>query len=202
MRQLPIASEDIPQKTRLRFWQHMAVPKNGCWVWRGAKFRKGYGNFHVPGVGNIGAHVVSYLLTRDTDILQPNDCVLHKCDNPPCCRPSHLFKGTKLDNTRDMIDKGREKYYGNLKNARVRRGEETSNHVLTAADVLAIRHARSLGVGQKRLAKQYGVCYQAIQAIDHGRSWKHLTTPLGANSTEKKQGEQNVNIAGDSKTGT
>jgi len=192
MRQRSISSSVIPQRTRFNFWQHMTVPKRGCWIWQGAKFRKGYGNFHIPNWGNIGAHIVSYLITRESEILEPKDCVLHKCDNPSCCRPSHLFKGTKLDNTRDMISKGRENYYNNFRNARIRRGEETSNHVLTAADVIAIRHARAQGVGQKRLAKQYGVCYQAIQAIDHGRSWAHLQTLLGAQS-QNKTGDANVN---------
>lgn len=178
MRRKTISSSDIPQATRQRFWKRVdRTSVDGCWPWLGAKFRKGYGNFHVPGLGNIGAHIVAFLLESGPLMtLEPKECVLHACDNPPCCRYSHLFAGSKKDNSQDMVRKGRCKSAENVKIASrfAPKGEDHFKAKLTEAAVRAIRAARASGVGQKVLAKQYGVRYQSIQAIDHGRSWKHL----------------------------
>lgn len=180
MRQRTISISDIPAATRERFWSHVAVvdDDDSCWLWQGAKFRKSYGNFHVPKLGNIGAHIIAFILAHNTAPLQlqPSDCVLHRCDNPPCCRPKHLFKGTKKDNTHDMMRKGRDKFSENVKKAQQHplRGSAKWNHKLTEDDVRKIKGARASGIGQKRLARQYGVRFQTIQAIDHGRTWGHV----------------------------
>lgn len=89
------------------FWE--LVDKNGpiqpnmrtrCWVWLGGKSKE-YGYFRHKGV-----HRISYeLATKEK--LKPQDVVCHKCDNNSCLRPTHLFKGTALDNMRDMIKKER-----------------------------------------------------------------------------------------------
>ena len=178
MRKRTISLADIPVATQRRLWDHIPVAPvqytKKCWEWQGATFRKGYGNFHVPGLGNIGAHIVVWLVTHPAESLEPTDCVLHACDNPPCCRPSHVFKGTKKDNTQDAIRKGR--FVSNLHLARGKelKGEDSPKAKLTNSDVITIRLARKLGYPQKPLAKRFGVRYQSIQAIEKRKSWKHL----------------------------
>ena len=75
-----------------------------CWVWVGSKVR-GYGTFYVCGVGHRRAHRWIFEQVRG-DIL-PGNVICHRCDNPSCVNPDHLFQGTQADNLRDMVAKGR-----------------------------------------------------------------------------------------------
>lgn len=80
-----------------------------CWEWTGPLDRKGYGRLWFKGVGrHMGAHRVAWTLANgDPGPL----CVLHRCDNPKCCREDgHLFTGTKADNNADRSAKGRSAY--------------------------------------------------------------------------------------------
>lgn len=89
-----------------RFWMKVRKTKR-CWLWSGAEHDFGYGRLNKPGRGNgyIHAHRFAWTLAYGSI---PNDmCVCHRCDNPRCVRPSHLFLGTLSDNTLDMIAKGR-----------------------------------------------------------------------------------------------
>lgn len=90
-----------------RFWSHVAKGKgkNGCWIWTGAKTknRGNYGVFMLRGT-TFRAHRVSFVIAHG----DPGEMhVLHKCDNPPCVRPVHLFLGTNLINKMDQVAKGR-----------------------------------------------------------------------------------------------
>jgi hypothetical protein len=81
-----------------------------CWLWTGALDHQGYGTFTWQGRGEgglvwIGAHRAAFLL--DGGRLAPGEQALHRCDNPPCVRRSHLFAGTIADNQRDSYAKGR-----------------------------------------------------------------------------------------------
>jgi hypothetical protein len=76
-----------------------------CWEWTASKNDHGYGRMTAGRGVNLKAHRVAYELHNGP---VPDDkCVLHECDNPPCCNPLHLFLGTKKDNTHDMMAKGR-----------------------------------------------------------------------------------------------
>lgn len=85
------------------------VVKSGCWIWQGAVFtyknKLPYGQSRKNGKP-ITAHRLFY--QEHTGPVPDGVCVLHKCDNPRCVNPEHLFLGTNLDNTRDMIAKGRQ----------------------------------------------------------------------------------------------
>lgn len=91
-----------------RFWSKVLVGGNGCWEWQGATDRDGYGTCWPSGRvgGGKRAHRVSYQ-TRVGPIPASAPCVLHRCDNPKCVRPSHLFTGTSEENTADRTRKGR-----------------------------------------------------------------------------------------------
>lgn len=75
-----------------------------CLVWTGATTKQGYGHMKVDGK-TITVHRLTWLLNKGE--IPPGMCVLHTCDNPPCCNPDHLFLGTDLDNKRDAMGKGR-----------------------------------------------------------------------------------------------
>jgi hypothetical protein len=99
-----------------RFWPKV-VKSDGCWLWVGAKFERGYGCIVAGGPRINGrpaerrhlyAHRVSYELSVGP--IPDGLYVCHHCDNPPCVNPSHLFLGTATDNNRDREAKGRGRY--------------------------------------------------------------------------------------------
>ena len=100
------------------FWNRVEKTE-GCWLWRGSRTTAGYGNVRV-GPKNKYAHRLAWELTNGAI---PNGLhVCHRCDNPPCVRPDHLFLGTGKDNARDSMQKGRHSppphYYGDEHHAR------------------------------------------------------------------------------------
>ena len=92
-------------KAKTRFWSK--VNQRGpddCWEWQEGKSKQGYGQFTLYGA-HLRAHRFAWMLTHGP--IPDEMLVCHKCDNPPCCNPSHLFLGTHLDNQRDKKAKGR-----------------------------------------------------------------------------------------------
>jgi len=106
---MPKAHRKLPQLTPQdthRFWSK--IDKRGpdeCWPWKAGHFDRGYGAFWLLD-RNVAAHRVAFFLATGED---PGDlCGLHRCDNPPCCNPAHVFKGTGPDNRADCVAKGRQ----------------------------------------------------------------------------------------------
>lgn len=90
-----------------RFWKFVAKSDDGCWEWTGARTSFGYGVIQVGrGIGIKRAHILSY----ETHYGPTGGLfVLHRCDNPPCIRPDHLFLGDNAANMADMSAKGRSR---------------------------------------------------------------------------------------------
>lgn len=166
-------------ETHARFMGKVAK-SDSCWIWTGARDSKGYGRFSV---GNsrrpdgrrrnsmVGAHRLSYEFHVGPIPNGPGFhgiCVLHRCDNPSCVRPDHLFIGTNADNVRDMDTKGRRV------NAQPR-GSRHPAAILTEEKVRAIVIAhRERGISQSQLSREYGVSTSTVNHIFTGRLWAHV----------------------------
>ena len=97
-------ADNMAQKnTESDFWLKVEKSDN-CWEWKGNRRTAGYGVFQFRGKA-CGAHRMSFFFTYGE--IPKGMCVCHKCDNPPCVNPSHLFLGTYKDNAIDMVKKGR-----------------------------------------------------------------------------------------------
>lgn len=140
----------------------IAAPE-GCWEWSGARDRDGYGicGNRSGSEGERRAHRFSYELHFGP--ITEGFIICHRCDNPPCCNPAHLYLGTDADNATDRKD--RLGYPLGCKN---------SNAKLTESTVGEIKAALRSGMSGYRLAKQFGVSERAINFIRHGRTWKHV----------------------------
>lgn len=143
-----------------RFWDK--VDKSGdCWVWTACKCSSGYGNFSVSG-RICSSHRVSYELHIGK--IPDGLSVLHKCDNPACINPDHLFTGTQKDNMQDCVAKGR-----------FTRGENVHSSRLTEKDVVEIRRKYANGdISQRQLARDYNMGSRAIHCVVHRIKWKHV----------------------------
>src|SRR3990167_4058917 len=97
-----------------RFWEK--VDRNGpvpahcpelgpCWIWTASRNDGGYGSFKVD--GKHGRAVLAHRYAYESRVapLVDGQCALHRCDNPPCCNPLHLFGGSRDDNNKDRASK-------------------------------------------------------------------------------------------------
>ena len=157
--------------TAERFWEKVQKTE-GCWEWIGYRTPYGYGSFGAGGRqrGAVFAHRFAYELINGP---VPNGlCVLHRCDNPPCVRPDHLFLGTKKDNTQDMMEKKRHGVYTHPEH--IRRGERHHRCRLTEGKVRGIRLRVTAGESRETLALEHGVSRATIDDIVNRRTWRHL----------------------------
>lgn len=149
-----------------------------CWLWIGA-IRGGdckYGNIRM-GKKRILAHRLSWEIHFGK--IPINKLVLHKCDNPACVNPEHLFIGTQLDNIQDRVSKDRSAKGKTHKcfvhPELVYRGESCHFSRLTEKDVKEIRRKYiPRKYSTYKLAKEYNVTATCIYAIVRNISWKHI----------------------------
>lgn len=139
------------------------VKHSGCWGWSGSKNDNGYGCVRLGGRGGKStlAHRLSWELHHGPipDGMQ----VLHRCDNPGCTNPEHLFLGTNEDNIRDRMRKGRPGSQA-WRDA----GERHPNAKLTDEQCAQIRALRAAGGKCSDLAKQFNVCARHISVVSRG----------------------------------
>lgn len=148
-----------------RFVSHISVGAE-CWAWTGMRHRQGYGWIRsAPAVGGRMklAHRLSWELFRGQIPRGMN--VLHRCDNPPCVRPSHLFLGTQADNVTDMETKGR---------GRKAHGASHPSAKLTPEKVAEIRLRVAAGESKRSLSMEYGVARHTILSVVLRRIWAHV----------------------------
>lgn len=151
------------------FWSKVGPPDpvTGCREWTGTRGAKNYGQ--VSGVAYFGdhkAHATHRLAYEIVNGPIPEGLqVRHSCDNPPCCEPSHLLKGTGTDNMRDRKERG---HYA--------RGSDVWNAKLTEDDVIAIRELAREHTPSE-IANLVGLHYMPIRAAIEGRTWQHVDAP-------------------------
>jgi len=141
---------------------YLAEPMSGCWLWEGRVHsdRKPYGYLSHAGKG-LQAHRVSYELFRGP--IPANTLVCHRCDNPSCVNPDHLFLGTPQINSRDMVVKGRSKA-----------GTKNASAKLDEVRVAEIRAASSGGENKHSLARRFNVSRRLIQLIMKREVWPNV----------------------------
>jgi HNH endonuclease len=136
-----------------------------CWQWLGAT-RNGYGKIICQADHKrtyVTAHRLAWELFNGP--IPPGLDVLHRCDNPACCNPAHLFLGTHSDNMRDREAKGRHN---------APRGSNHGRAKLTEDDVRTIRRLVAEGTPQNVLARRYGVTTTILWLLVHRRTWRHV----------------------------
>ena len=158
-------SSDLPA----RFWaKAKKTTADDCWIWLGRKLPKGYGQIAtgLVGGGSLYSHRVAYFLEHGKFDLSLD--VLHRCDNPSCVNPDHLFLGTQLENMRDMIKKGRNR-------GGARTGERHKMALLTNKQVFQIRRIyNEIGLSRKTLSVLFMVSPAVIGGVVTRRNWKHI----------------------------
>lgn len=202
------APEERARRLVSRFWAstnkdgptQAHVPHLGpCWEWTRLLDRAGYGI--LSGRINSGpkrmlrAHRVSWFIEHG---VMPELCVLHRCDNRRCVRPSHLFLGTLAENLADMTAKGRrvinmptaemrekarlamprgENHYFRLRPELRPRGERSGPAKLTESAVRLIRLEHAKGVSFAELGRRFGVSNVAARMAAIGKTWSHVEAP-------------------------
>jgi hypothetical protein len=151
---------DIADQLRVFESSYQVDNKTGCWIWMKSRCEKGYGMFRLFGRG-IRAHRAGWYF-HNQEMIPDGVIACHKCDNPPCVNPGHIFLGSQQDNMDDMRKKGR---------ARHLKGGENKNAVLTERQVMGILQS---DIPATKLAPVLDVCESTIRAIRQGKNWKHL----------------------------
>lgn len=144
-----------------RFWEKVEVrAPHECWPWLAATKQGGYGKI-ADDSGRIQlAHRIAYRLAFGD--IPPDRVVCHRCDNPGCVNPQHLFVGTQAENLRDMRIKRR----GNPP-----RG---SRHPEARLDEALAARVRADVRSHRRIAKDYGIGKSTVGMIKAGATWTHV----------------------------
>lgn len=149
-----------------RFWSK--VDKSGeCWIWTAA-MTAGYGSFAIGSRTDgskrrVLAHRFSWELEHGP-IPEGMDA-LHRCDNPPCVRPAHLFLGDQIANMADMAAKGRSTF-----------GERSGSAILTDSRVIEIKRRVANGESRASVARSIEISRSLVSMIVSGKRWRHVAT--------------------------
>jgi hypothetical protein len=144
-------------------------PASGCWIWNGSTNDNGYGtillNYNV-----LLAHRVWYVV--HVGPTEHDKWVLHRCDNPPCVNPDHLYLGTPLQNVLDKM--------------------ERTPHARTALTFARAQQVRDALLEAKcrgdhgRIAEHFGISKSTLSAIASGKRWVHPDQPPPPNLSERR----------------
>lgn len=147
-----------------RFYEKVVFGTTGCWHWRGAKHKLGYGLMAFPGESK--AHRISWRIHRGD--IPAGLFVLHRCDVRGCVNPDHLFLGTQADNMADASAKGRLR-------SNPRRGVDNPLSRLTENQVREIRAIYpTSGESMAEIAARFGVAPMTVCRIINRNLWRHV----------------------------
>lgn len=158
-----------PEQAIARFWAKAdkAAGADACWAWTAYRDRAGYGTVrHGSQRRKVKAHRLALMLSG-LDV-PAGACVLHRCDNPGCVNPAHLFIGTQVDNVADMVAKGRS--------AR-QRGERNGIAKLRSEQIVEIRRLAATGVSRAEIGRAFGVDHSSVSKIVTRKRWAHVPSP-------------------------
>lgn len=143
-----------------------SAPDGECWEWTRSKNADGYGTITYDGKTWL-VHRWAYQLATGVDI--GTSQVLHRCDNPPCINPDHLWEGDRFANMSDCFAKGRS----SIRPHRMK-GETNGSAKLTSRQVIEIRRRLSAGEYQKNIAVEYGVSRSLVGLIGQRIVWTNI----------------------------
>lgn len=144
-----------------RFWAKVEKGADDeCWLWAAFKERDGYG-FLQLGRRALRANRVSWMIHFGA--IPEGQVVCHRCGNPSCVNPAHLFLGTNAENTADSTAKGRRA-----------KGERQGSAKLCTSAIVAIRHLYQRGVLQVDIAREFGIHQTAVSGIVRRKAWSHV----------------------------
>lgn len=125
-----------------------------CWLWTGARNSTGYGSILKEGKTAL-AHRVSFEIHNGP--IKDGMCILHHCDNPWCVNPEHLYEGTKADNARDMVERGR---------FQVKHGVTNGAAKLSDEQVAEVRRVYAAGgMTQQAVAERFDITQSYVSKI-------------------------------------
>jgi len=173
-----------PPSETIHAFLHKLEKQGNCWIWIASKRNKGYGAIAWKDKDSgktiqERAHRLSYRLFVG---LNPSNLfVLHKCDNPACCNPDHLFLGTKADNNRDMVEKGRHIPGGTHcgESGKWKRGKAHHNAKVDENIVRKIRKDKEK-MSYSQLKDKYGLSTTCLFKIVHKKTWKFVMQEVKA----------------------
>lgn len=166
-------------KAASEFWKRVdqSGGPDSCWEYTSSRTVDGYGKLGwTPAMPFYVAHRFAWFATNGP--IPDGMFVCHRCDNPPCCNPAHLFIGSNADNMADMVSKGRQLSGDRNPTVtnpeRVPRGEHHWSARLTEENVISMREMFKDGQQLPRIAEIFGVSKQVAHKAISGRTWAHL----------------------------
>lgn len=146
-----------------KFWRHVTpLGKDECWEWNGSRCSKGYGQFNS--MHHYKAHRFSFELHFGK--IPDGKQICHKCDNPPCVNPNHLWDGTPRENTIDSVKKGRF--------VSSKKGANHAQKRFTHEEALNIKQRLINGEKASKIAEEVGRPESTIRSIKGGHTWVHI----------------------------
>jgi hypothetical protein len=151
----------MDQTVAKRFWKRVKTAKRDeCWIWQGGRTSQGYGKFSVSGKTAL-SHRIAWELVNG---VAPDKQICHRCDNPSCVNPHHLFTASQKENMRDKKKKGR-----------CATGEGNGNSKLSEEAVRDIRENYIYRkVPLRYFADKYGVAIPTVSSVANFEAWQHI----------------------------
>jgi hypothetical protein len=149
------------------YFDERVLKRGSCWLWTGGLAHDGYGRVHRNGRPQVQAHRLSWELHRGP--IPSGALVCHRCDNPWCVNPEHLFLGTSKDNSIDMARKGRSTHGARCPTAKI-----------SEADAVAIRRRFLAGEKVVDIANDYPIRKSVVRKIATAKIWKRAVAGVAA----------------------